>query len=128
LRLRASDDDIVNAMSDDKSSRDPNPPRTARQVTVLLILLGIVALLPGVCTTMFAPGGGFGGIGELVVLGGLVGLAMIGVAIARIYSPPPSPAMPQKDERGCLGALLIVFGLVVIVGVLFAALVGKLVK
>jgi hypothetical protein len=59
---------------------------------------------------------------------GLVGLAMIGVAIARIYSPPPGAAIPQKDERGCLGVLLIVFGLVVIVGALFATLVAKLLK
>jgi hypothetical protein len=54
LRLSASDDGLVNAMSDDKSSRDPNPRRTARSITVLLILLGIVALLPGVCSIMYA--------------------------------------------------------------------------
>jgi Na+/proline symporter len=113
-------------MSDEKSRRDPNPRRTARLVTVLLILLGIVALLPGVCSIMFARL--MGGAGALGLLTGLVGLAIIGVAVARIFSPPPNPAIPQKDERGCLGALLIVFGLVVIVGVLFVSLVARLLK
>jgi uncharacterized membrane protein len=66
-------------MSESDSPQDPNPRATGKLINVLLILLGVVALLPGLCSVFFIATGGpnpIVGVGLIIGFGGVVMLGM----------------------------------------------------
>ena len=105
----------MSEMSDGRS-QDPDPRRTRKEITAMLIMLGIVALLPGLCSVVFIRAHASNWLSGLGMLIGVGGVAMIGMGVARLFGARADSAVaPQPDERGCRTALLFLFGFVLLV-------------
>jgi hypothetical protein len=116
----------MSEMSESKGSPDPNPRATGQLITALLILLGVIGLLPGVCSVLFMGTGGpnpIAGLG-LIISGG--GVLMIGMGIGRMIRRRRAAADEQQaDERGCRNALLILLGLIVSIAAVIGILIAR---
>jgi hypothetical protein len=83
---------------------DPNqpPPGPRGCGAALLIILGVLLLLPGVCSLAFISAGANNGLAALGLLVGFGGLMMILSALASLGSarkPPLRREQLGKDER-----------------------------
>jgi len=113
-------------MSDSKS-QDPDPRSTRQLITALLILLGIVALLPGLCSMVFIRAHASNSLAELGALIACGGIAMIAMGVRRIFAARlDGSAVPLEDERGCRTALLILLAFVVVVAAILAVIFRRL--
>jgi len=113
-------------MSESQSSPDPNPRATGTLITVLLIVLGLIALLPGLCSLLFIGTSGSNPIAGIGLIIGLGGILMIGIGIGRIVRRARAGVdEPQADERGCRNVLLILLGLVVSIAAVIGILITR---
>ena len=113
-------------MSESKGSSDPDPRATSRLIALSLISLGVIGLLPGVCSVFFLATGGPNPIAVfgLIISGG--GVLMIGMGIGRIIRRGRAAVgEPQPDERGCRNVLLILLGLVVSIAAVLGILIAR---
>ena len=116
----------MSEMSESKNSQDPDPRATSRLINILLILLGVVALLPGVCSVFFIGTGGPNPIAGLGLIIGGGGVLMIGMGVGRMIRRDRAAAGEQQaDERGCRNALLVLLGLVVSIAAVIGILITR---
>ena len=77
-------------MSDDQPTKPPPPrPSSGGQgcVTALLIVIGILLLLPGICSVFFIAGGMSNGLAALGLFVSVGGIALIVVALSAMKRP-----------------------------------------
>src|SRR5258708_5395836 len=81
---------------------DPNPPEPSGCLSALLIVLGVILLLPGICSVAFMSAGSADPLAAAGLLVSFVGVVLIFGGIGRLSTRQPRPAAsmsPTADVK-----------------------------